>query len=225
VIRLCEQAVRWASKEKVHIISMSWSIDVESGRNENKQVEPLRQAIQEAVTNKILLFCANPDRGRGYTANKTYPRYSDDKLVFCVGAATQSGHRWDKIDPDDNSCDLYLPGVDLGIPVETMNPNRKGHPPNKWDKYSGSSLACALAAGLAAMVLHTAKVSGVSDEQWGWLREKEGMDKAFESMHRTNDKWIPVPMVFKLPGLKDGNEEQKKETLKQGIVQKFFKDM
>jgi hypothetical protein len=168
------------------------------------------------------MFCANPDKGRGYKANTTYPMNACPQCVFCVGAATSGGNHWERIDPEDKSVNFFLPGVDLGIPVHTRNNDRKDQPPNKWEKYSGSSVSCALAAGLAAMILHVAKISGVTDEEYDWLKKREGVRAAFEKIYKTNDNWLPVRMLFGIRSLREGNDDDKKKALKEGVMDRIL---
>ncbi|TFB02667.1 hypothetical protein CCMA1212_005148 [Trichoderma ghanense] len=191
------EALEWAVEEEVDIISMSWAIDKDTTQNPNSVGldQRLRKAIGDAVSKNILLFCANPDKGPSYINNDTYPKGLDTDHVFCVGAATQNGVRWSQIDSNDTSCNYFLPGVELGIQVESTTRKTPDEPPQEWRKHSGSSLSCALAAGLAAMILHCSLVSGVAEfdtPKWKWLRSHDGMRMAFEKIQveRTTG-WLP----------------------------------
>ena len=197
---------------------MSWALDPESGTNDKDAVAKLRSSLEKAGKRETPMFCANPDNGLGYKENKTYPYYAHPGYVFCIGAATSNGSRWRKIDPSDKSVHFYLPGVDLGIPAQASNGEIKHQPPSKWEKYSGSSLSCALAAGLAAMILHVAKISQVTDDEWDWLRSREGMRKALERIEVTDDRWLPVRRVFAIKSLHTGNDEAKKRALKNDVM-------
>ncbi|KAJ4860797.1 subtilase family domain-containing protein [Trichoderma breve] len=119
------QAIEWAVEQEVDIISMSWAIE----KSNTLPYRPLCDAIQKAVEKKIILFCANPDRGTGYTVNDTYPWSLDQVHIICVGAATQSGVPWNQIDANDKSCQYLLPGVELGIQVETKRRRNPDGPP------------------------------------------------------------------------------------------------
>ncbi|UKZ77173.1 hypothetical protein TrVFT333_004892 [Trichoderma virens FT-333] len=177
------QAIEWAVEQEVDIISMSWAI--EKCRNNNPSYKRLRDAIQAAVEKNIIMFCANPDRGTDFPVNDTYPFSMDKDHIICVGAATRNGVRWAQIDAQDDSCSYFLPGVELGIQVKTELERNPDGPPHEWRKHSGSSLSCALAAGLAAMILHCSLVSGVArfdSPEWKWLRSHEGMHKAFRTI-------------------------------------------
>ncbi|KUI56352.1 Major intracellular serine protease [Cytospora mali] len=166
------EAIHWAVEEDVDIISMSWSIEKDT--TINSQAKPaelqLSEAINAAVNKHILLFCANPDKGKDFLENDTLPN-SLNNNIFCIGAATQDGVCWSRIDPEDRSCNYFLPGVELGIQVESKTRKNPDDPPRQWRKHSGSSLSCALAAGLAAMILHCSLVSNTVEfgsEKWKW---------------------------------------------------------
>lgn len=118
-------------EEDVDIISMSWAIDKETtpGPNDNQR---LCDAIKTAAKKNILLFCANPDRGPTFKAMDTYPKAADPERVFCIGAATPDGIRWGQIDAQDTSCDYFLPGIELGIQVESTSRKNQHEPPQEW---------------------------------------------------------------------------------------------
>lgn len=214
------------------IISMSWSIDQKP--DGHRGIEALKHALRKAVDGvdgkgKILLFCANPDAGNDVKLNTTYPfRVSPD--IFCIGAtSTKDGKPWEKISPDDESCAFYLPGVELTIPgtngsVGSVDARETNSPPT-WHSYNGSSLSCALAAGLSAMILYSARIQGVSvnDERWAWLKKAEGMRSALKSIAPDNSKWIPVRKVF---GDKDigaaRTPEERTKALKYIVDNKYF---
>lgn len=115
---------------------MSWAIvDTMSGATDvgtTDREKRLRDAIQSAVDKHILLFCANPDRGPGYGTNVTYPKSLKPNHIFCIGAATQDGLRWGQIDTQDTSCNYFLPGVELGIQVESTTRKNLDEPPHQW---------------------------------------------------------------------------------------------
>ncbi|SPO02208.1 uncharacterized protein DNG_04881 [Cephalotrichum gorgonifer] len=193
-------AINWAVEKGVHVICMSWAIDKASGPDG----DALRNAIHKAAS-KSILICAHPDKGQGQT-NDTFPYSADTRRILCIGAANQDGMRWDKIDANDTSCNYFFPGVELGIQVrrkgrkEGKNLGNPGNPPQEWKKHSGSSLACALATGLAAMILRCALISGMgpADPKWMWLRSSGGMDKAFKAIvgDQPGSKWPAVQNVF-----------------------------
>ncbi|CAK7213326.1 hypothetical protein SCUCBS95973_001766 [Sporothrix curviconia] len=210
------KAIRWAISKKVDIISMSWAID-DNVPSEIKK--SLNQAIRAAIDSNILIFCANPDKGAEYGNNQTYPYHLEKEHIFCIGAAGRNGKRWDWIDAKDKSCTYLLPGVDLDIHVESKQPalpaisqpsplamQEMPHPTvnrvlRERCKQSGSSLACALASGLAAMILHCSRVAGATSKHIDYLRTYDGMKSALDSLYPDNGasaaaagegQWLPV---------------------------------
>ena len=187
----------------------------------------LRTAVTKAANAKILLFCTNPDKGIGYE-NKTYPFCLDTERVFCIGAAKE-GHPSSHIDTVNDKTDLYLPGINIPFKVKRISDLSKGkaeRPPETWDKYSGSSLSCALAAGLAAMILHCAQVTSVNEAEWLWLKTSSGMRKVFDSLHRTPNRWLPVRKVFGNSSfINAADERARRNALKEEVVETFLSNM
>lgn len=231
------QAVKWAVTEEVDIISMSWAIDpLEDPLEDQERQRLLQSAINLAAKNSILLFCANPDKGPDYQENVTYPKAAvPDKTLFVVGAAKDDGKRWKKISESDDSCDFFLPGVDLGIQVESMNRKKSlENPPPMWHKHSGSSLSCALASGLAAMILHCTLVSGKvvpdvrNDSKWAWLKTRNGMSEALRSINvdrRDSGKgqWLGVRRLFgEAVKSLDGPSSEAAKALQEKVVAKLL---
>ena len=171
---------------------MSWAIEEKPG-DETKEVRALSTALSNAADAKILLFCAHPDKGHE-GENNTYPKSLRSDRIFCIGAANKDGNPWPKI--TDNTSDFYLPGVDLGIPAETKDSQRKHRPPEKWKTYSGSSLSCALAVGLAAQILYCARLVEVEHKVWMYLRSHKGMKEAFGRIGKTKNNWLQVHNRF-----------------------------
>lgn len=204
---------------------MSWAIDAEESK-----ISPLKDAINLAINAQILLFCANPDKGRNEQENKTYPLRINSDRIFCIGAGTRSGDRWENIAPGDTSCNYFLPGVELGFPPEnsTNRARREDDPPTEWKTHSGSSLSCALAVGLAAMILHCAQfhkdviAEPDSNDKWKWLKSHTGMQNAFNSM-ASGDKWIPVRNMF--GQLQLAKDSARLTTLQEEVVDRFFVNM
>lgn len=228
-MNFAQKAIDWAADLDVDVICMSWAIDFDAQDPTNHREKPLRAAIERAADKNILLFCANPDKGPGNSENKTYPYYLDKSRIFCIGAATKDGSPWPQIDPEDPSCNFYLPGVGLGLPVERApKPQEMGRTPQEWHEHSGSSLSCALAAGLAGMILHCALASGkkAGDPEYKWLKTYDGMLSAFRGIDTDHGqrKWLPVRKLFgqvsNSTGIKD-----KKDFLRNVIVSNFLSGM
>ncbi|KAK4107020.1 subtilisin-like protein [Canariomyces notabilis] len=224
-IESAAKAIDWAVKEGADIINMSWAIDMhEADRSSDKRYKPLKDAIEKAVKKNILLFCANPDKGSEEAEPKTFPKCLPGVTsLFCIGAA-ENGQRWMKISRNDETCDFFLPGVRLDIEAESRQGNPKGSKSfEQWKEFGGSSLACALASGLAAMILHCSQICDITNEQWAWLKSYNGMKAAFESLQVTSELWLPVRKVFGQPFVsKTDTPEKKRQRLREDVVDKHF---
>jgi len=209
---------------------MSWSIDplTDKNKKEDEGVTKLREAIRWATDGKpgveekheVLLFCAWPDKGKTGKNNETYPKSIDPKQIIDVGAATSDGNPSPKV--GNGKPDFFLPGIELGIPVNTAT-RTSGQPPEKYKTYSGSSLSCALAAGLAAMILYCAgKVE--TNHVW-YLKKNENMKKAFEKVKSSEDGWVAVNKFFGHYAIKDASSPDKRKKLLKLIVGRFVQDM
>jgi hypothetical protein len=139
---------------------------------------------------------------------------------------------WVHINPLDTSPRYLFPGVDLGIQIESTAKRNTEDPPKEWHKYSGSSLSCALAAGLAALILHCALLSGevsYGDEKWEWLTQHKGMVNAFERIkamgHVSESKWLPVRKVFGNIASKANTSDDGKGVIREELVQQLLVGM
>ncbi|CAK7206066.1 hypothetical protein SEUCBS139899_008849 [Sporothrix eucalyptigena] len=241
------KAIRWAISKKVDVISMSWAID-DNVPSEIKK--SLGRAIRAAIDSNILIFCANPDKGAEYGNNLTYPYHLEKEHIFCIGAAGRNGKRWDWIDAKDKSCTYLLPGVDLDIHVESKQPalsviNQPTCLPSQdvapvsrilreRCKQSGSSLACALASGLAAMILHCSRVAGASSKEIDYLRTYDGMKSALDSLYPDNGasaaaagegQWLPVSSLPSARSFAHISSTDKKRDALLERVNKFVENM
>lgn len=159
-IKSAAQAIREATRRKVHIISMSWTITPPSSESESERQDQkdLESAINEAWTAGILMFCSASDEGANYTA--TFPSKARPGHIFKIGGADANGglyHRvgdiaWvDYILPAQAVTSEYLADTGLSTAGKTHS--------------SGSSVATALAAGLAALILYCARMHCLLDPQ------------------------------------------------------------
>jgi hypothetical protein len=202
---------------------MSWAID--------PILDDRRGLVQTALSkaaNNILLFCANADKGPGQS-NVTFLR-SLETRIMCVGAATPEGLPWSKIASDDTTSDFYLPGVELGVPVDTSvsAKSKPGQPPERWRKHHGSSLACAIGAGLAAMILHCTQLAGVraDGEDGKRLRTQPGMLNAMNNIPKSANSWLAVENFFRNENLKKAVGYKKEATvLEKEIVEQLLVQM
>ncbi|KAF4451630.1 hypothetical protein F53441_5486 [Fusarium austroafricanum] len=188
-------AIRAAVRKKVHIISMSWTIDTPENEDERQDLD---RAVIEAANANILMFCSAMDKGAKQTA--TYPSKATPNKIFTIGAANASGASVDYVGNLTN-INYTFPGdkveVDGGPTLTTSQ-----------EVVDGSSVATALAAGLAALILYCVQVrvllaSGAEKEKarrdFQIIKTHDGMKRAFSAIETTeesNHKFLKVWEVF-----------------------------
>ena len=187
------QAICAAVRRKVHIISMSWTIDPPDDENDKRDLEG---AILEAAKEDILMFCSAKDKGAKQTSS--FPSLATNK-IFKIGAAEASGA------PDAWVGDLTR--IDFTFPGNQVELEGLGNDINK-EVVSGSSVATALAAGLAALILYCVQVrvrltQGREREnakrEFQALKKHDHMMKAFKNIGTTEEsknKYIAVWELF-----------------------------
>lgn len=144
-----------AVDQKVDVISMSWTVkEVEENYNSIKQ---LGEAIKLALDARILLFCSAADTGA--LSETEYPWAYDQRRIFRIGAATADGTIWGPTGSRDK-VSFILPGHN----VVSRNPHREGALPSDFKERTGSSIATALAAGLASLILHCVRLGAIHSE-------------------------------------------------------------
>ncbi|KAL6878819.1 hypothetical protein J3F83DRAFT_724010 [Trichoderma novae-zelandiae] len=188
-------AIRAAVRKKVHIISMSWTIDPPEDEEERRFLDA---AIVEAANADILMFCSASDKGA--KQNLTYPSKATTK-IFTIGAATASGAA-DSWVGNLGNINFIFPGTKV-----EMDGRRSGADTSSRE-VTGSSVATALAAGLAALVLYcvqvrlhlaTAQEKQKAKREFQLLKKHEHMMKALKDIGTTeesNHKFIEVWEVF-----------------------------
>ncbi|KAH6715880.1 hypothetical protein BKA61DRAFT_334368 [Leptodontidium sp. MPI-SDFR-AT-0119] len=155
------KAVRAAVDKKVHIISMSWTIE-RTATNATDIID-LEAAIEAAARAGILMFCAANDQG--VAADRSFPAAcGGTKHLFKIGAAEASGTVWKWVgDPAD---------VDFIFPGHNVIKDRPNNAPlEKCKTLTGSSVATAFAAGLAALVLYCVQLGALNTQE---LKDRQG---------------------------------------------------
>jgi len=99
----------------------------------------LTTQLDIAATNNILMFCSSSDNGLFSSSNRRFYPHISEKCIK-IGAATRDGYGCSWV---DENVDYYLPGKD--IPFYWQSSEEMG-------PQDGSSLATALAAGLAGIL-------------------------------------------------------------------------
>ncbi|KAI1800411.1 hypothetical protein F4811DRAFT_31450 [Daldinia bambusicola] len=172
------EAVKWAIKEDVDIISMSWNI--ERSRSNEADIDTLAAQIKIAANRNIIMYCAAQDKGQLASSEiEVYPAGSDTTKLRIVGAADMTGHPLNIV---DTSRVHYL------FPGEVILENN-GKP------ISGSSAATALAAGTAAMILFCYELGYGKMET---IAKPGRMGQLFNSL-KTQTKYVDVESILK-PG-------------------------
>ncbi|KZZ89722.1 Peptidase S8, subtilisin-related protein [Moelleriella libera RCEF 2490] len=134
--RSAARAIQAAIDKQVHMMCLSWTLkttDVVERRE-------LEAAIAEAKSRNILMFCSANDSGP--LDDDSYPYTAAQDVAFRIGAANACG----KIDPavaTQGRIHFTLPGTKVGM--ENVSPAKRSN-----DHRTGSSVATALAVGLAA---------------------------------------------------------------------------
>ncbi|OPB46193.1 hypothetical protein A0O28_0063140 [Trichoderma guizhouense] len=152
------KAIEAALAKNATIISMSWTLPKSSAENETK--DELHEILEVAVKRKVIMFCSSPDAGK--FTELDYPSGPWRSRFFRIGAARADGTVFEWTTEDGIS--FVLPGVD----VVKEQAGRTSSETQSFGvtsrvadfKYeTGSSVATALAAGLAAMIIYCVKAS------------------------------------------------------------------
>jgi hypothetical protein len=199
------QAIRHAVSTGVQIISMSWTI---KPPEDVKIRDEFEDAVREAEKKGILMFCSASDQGKFPDAS--YPYSASIQHIFRIGAGDAMGVTSHFV--DDAKVDFIFPGED--VTIDTMlsdDVQDQASQSFKAMAYTGSSVATALAAGLAALVFECVRLGVLySLEQSGTqvpllatdlksLKTKEGMKTALNRIGKNagrNDKYINVWETF-----------------------------
>ncbi|KAH0562507.1 hypothetical protein GP486_002799 [Trichoglossum hirsutum] len=218
------KAVRAAIDKRVHIISMSWTVELTD--HNAADIHELELAIEAAAKAGILMFCAANDQG--IARDHSFPvACGGTKHIFKIGAAEASGAVWKWVgDPGD--VDFIFPGHN----VVKERPNDA--PLEKCATLTGSSVATAIAAGLAALVLHCVQLgalntqvlnqqrgpggNAVTMEDFKAITGYERMKEAFLAIgtsQASNNKYVEVWHVFG-PAAKKAERVRREERI--GIV-------
>jgi len=142
------QAIEWAMEKQVDVILMSWTVKrIKEGQGENqKAIETLDTAIQNAARDDIIMICAVEDQGH-YGTDDVFPQKSDTSKLMIVGSANENGDKSDYV--KETSFDYLFPG-EIFIPGMLEESD------------VGSSVAAAVAAGMGAMILWCAEYHSIA---------------------------------------------------------------
>ncbi|CAG9975209.1 unnamed protein product [Clonostachys byssicola] len=138
------KAIHWAIENCVDIISISWTL--------NKANAELNKAIESAYENGIIVFCSTADEGALSNAEPV----GQAAHVLTVSATDQWGHLTSKATSSRK--------VDVLVPVENIDAPAPDYMINQSNTVSGSSVATALAAGIASLAL--LMLRAFNGEEW-----------------------------------------------------------
>ncbi|KAF3074378.1 hypothetical protein CFAM422_003607 [Trichoderma lentiforme] len=215
------EAIKYASDIDVQIISMSWTI---KQPEDTKQQQEFVDAVHIAINiKKILMFCAASDQGK--SKDSSYPHDSNTK-IFRIGAAKATGSIAEIVG-DEHELSFIFPGHELVI---DRREDFEDQEISQFEAHSGSSVATALATGLAALIFECVRLGvwhsetarknetamAITKDDLDGLRVRDRMESVLKCIgldQNTNYKYIEVWKVFpaiasKLEHCEGSHEEQ-----------------
>ncbi|KAI1746884.1 subtilisin-like protein [Xylaria castorea] len=174
------KAVRWALEQKVDIISISWTT-----RTEDKELsKAIADATGESARRRTLIFCSTSDEG--LYSDGIWPVDYDD--VVSVSATD----RWGRLTPKTQGRRT----VDIQIPGENIEALGASYIGTARPTVSGSSVATALAAGIASLALLLLRTyNDLNEEQTRKFYTREGILRIFNKMD-ANKGGIQLSKLF-----------------------------
>ncbi|KAH0837204.1 hypothetical protein FOPE_04845 [Fonsecaea pedrosoi] len=139
-------------------------------KNDKKTKEAMSAKLEE-IKDKVLLFAAASNSGRN--DGRAYPAKRPE--VIAIHAAHGGGGPW-KNNPLPSSDDAHNFST-LGMYVETPYTGQATK------RVSGTSVACPVAAGIAALVLEFCRQPLVTIKKPERLKHKKGMEAIFSQMY------------------------------------------
>jgi len=183
---LCAQAVKWAVEQRVDIISISW-ITKKNDDLLRTEIEKAAKGNEALKINPILVFCSTSDEG--VYAGDVYPACYDDTIE--VAATDKYGH----IRPASQAgVDILVPGEDVAADGPSyMAQFSKG-------TVSGSSVATALASGVASLALLLLRIFNEGKTTPNDYLTKKKMMEVFDAMNGSHngiqlDKMFPTDLA------------------------------
>lgn len=196
------KAIDAAVEKGVHIISMSWTIDKPQGEIKKR----LDQALENACSKGILMFCSSPDEGN-YGSGDPYPSAYAAEKFFRIGASQADGHAYSWVPFE--KVDYIFPGVEV-VQANKKDIKLRGVEDRKAG--TGSSISTALAAGLAALVIwfviigarysrdeHREDGAGLDSKDIEDIQDIKRMDEAFQKLgvsRESKTKFIEIWTVL-----------------------------
>ncbi|GJC96276.1 intracellular serine protease [Colletotrichum higginsianum] len=148
-------AIEAALEKNATIISMSWTLPVPPEGSEEKRL--LDSILERACSRNVLMFCSSPDQ---ISASPHYPSAFRRSRFFLIGAAHDDGSAYGHAGKDN---DFIFPGVNVNTSGGSSLPAYLADKTSSSKESTGSSIATALAAGLAAMITYCFKARALGD--------------------------------------------------------------
>jgi len=181
-IDIDRQAFEWAIDENVDIISLSWGFRTET-------VPEIERVINKAIESGIIVIAAAGNQGSHFDI--PFPANMPD--VFCIGAARALGRDSEFNPPHDKDFKFSALGEQV-LAAYAKHDCNSASLHNEQQARSGSSIAVAVAVGIAANVLEY--VTGALDGRFEGREATVAMKKLFITMSaatRKNDYKNLVP--------------------------------
>lgn len=186
---------------------MSWTFE-KTEDNQHILEGALKDAVALASSKNILMFCSTGDQGKCANDDNIYPACLPS--VFKIGAAKPSGNDRDWTEASH----FTFPGEDLKVEIPSYIGSGED------SRASGSSLATALASGLAALILYC--IDATNNDQ---LRERArsyiSMKKAFKKMTKTDQPKYIRAWEWLKPELADLDKTEGRKQLKE-VMESLF---
>lgn len=203
--------MKWAVKNEVDIISISWT----GPKEVNKDLQDaLKTEIRTAViTAGILVFCATGDQGQD--AMSSYPASYEETIS--IASTTRQGVSSPRTEEGNASFLLPTEGI------ETKTPDYL--PPSA--ELKGSSAATAVASGLASLILTCARFAyrdyksttsaqnDMAEKQVSKFKKNITMQTMFSNLCSPNRKSVqPERLLSKIENIQNLQPDEFKESLK-----------
>ncbi|KAF5560550.1 intracellular serine protease [Fusarium napiforme] len=210
-----KKAIEAALARNATIISMSWTIPKPEEGSKLKQ--RLDAVLERACNQKVVMFCSSSDQ---IDNTEHYPSAYNQERIFRIGAAHDDGSPWGHSGKGNH---FIFPGVNVDTSGGRSLPQYLADKRIAPKESTGSSIATALAAGLAAMITHCFKATALSSALARVQQGKDGqvqvdlgkesdvkriseydvLEEAFKKLGRAhNDQFIQVWKRFDPANLK-----------------------
>lgn len=136
---------------------MSWTVPKPKEDQQSDAYKRLKKAVKQACDANVLMFGSSPDEGQFNDAAAAWPTHLDRK-IFRIGAAKDDGTAYSYASTD---VDYIFPGVNINADT-TVSAAVTGTSDALGE--SGSSIATALAAGFAAVVICCVKICALANK-------------------------------------------------------------